>query len=92
MSFEIYELRDVNGKKFNWERYAIMNNYDGRFLEWGDLEDLDYGDQEINEQLDCDSSIVVSKSQADLIVRKLEWLFKEQNGDNPVVKTNKRRT
>jgi hypothetical protein len=43
MSFEIYELRDLNGKKFGWERYIIMNNYDGRFLEWIDLDNLDYG-------------------------------------------------
>jgi len=72
VSFEIYELRDMNGRKFNWERYAIMNTYDGKFLEWCALEDLDYGDPEINEQLDCDGSIVVSKKQAELIAKKLK--------------------
>jgi len=72
ISFEIYELRDLNGKKFGWERYTIMNNYDGRFLEWIDLDNHDYGDPEINEQLGCDGSIVVSKRQAELIVRKLD--------------------
>jgi hypothetical protein len=33
---------------------------------------MHYGDPEINEQLGCDSSIVVTKRQAELILRKLD--------------------
>lgn len=73
MAYEIYELIDTNGKKFGWERYAIMNCYDGRFLEWCDLAIFcaDYGDLEINEQLECEGAVIVSKKQAELIVGKL---------------------
>lgn len=75
MTFEIYELRDENGRRFPWERYSILETFSGRFLEWEDLPDKDYGDKEINEQLHCSGSIIVSRRQAELIVRKLyeEW-------------------
>ena len=72
MVYEIYELRKANGRKFSWERYSIMDTFTGRFIEWEDLPKADYGDKEINQQLSCSGSVVVSKSQAELIVRKLK--------------------
>lgn len=73
MAYEIYELRDKSGKKFSWERYAVMNCYDGRFLEWCDLATLcaDYDDPQMNEQLGCEGAAIVSKRQAEMIVKNL---------------------
>lgn len=72
MAFDIYEVRDVNGTFSRNKRCAIMRSYDGKFLNWCDLDSkIDYGDKEINEQLDANGSVTVSKRQAELIVRRL---------------------
>lgn len=72
MVFDIYEIRNVNGIFSRYKRYAIVRGYDGKFLNWYDLDDrTDYGDKEINEQLNADGSVIVSKRQAELIVEKL---------------------
>lgn len=72
MVFDIYEVRNINGTFSRYERYTIMRGYDGKFLNWYDLDDrIDYGDKEINEQLNANGSVMVSKRQAELIVEKL---------------------
>jgi len=72
MVLEIYQLRDSNGRKFGWERYAIMDTCRERFLEWEDLPDLDYGDEEINDELrDREGSIILTKRRAELVVENI---------------------
>jgi hypothetical protein len=65
----VYESRDAAGRKI--PDYVIMNNYDGRFLEWRDVETT--GIEEIDENIGCDGSVVVHKrSHAEKIINKLD--------------------
>jgi hypothetical protein len=54
---EIYGFRNNKGRKI--PDYIIKNNYDGRFLEWRDVETT--GIKEVDENIGCDGSIVVHK-------------------------------
>ena len=61
----IYEFRNSKGRKI--PDYVVMNNYDGRFLEWRDIEPT--GIEEIDENIGCDGTVVVHKiSQAQKII------------------------
>ncbi len=65
---DIYESRNSKGRRI--PDYVIMNNYDGRFLEWRDVETT--GIEEIDENIGCDGSIVVHKrSHAQKIIENL---------------------
>lgn len=75
MSFEIckagiYGFKDEKGRRV--PDYIIKNNYDGRFLEWADINPT--GIREVDEQIGCDGSVVVHKrSHAEQIVERLEF-------------------
>jgi hypothetical protein len=65
----IYDFRNANGRRV--PDYLILNNYDGRFLEWRDIEKT--GIKEIDENIGCDGSVVLHKrSHAEKIINKLE--------------------
>ncbi len=66
---DVYESRDSKGRRI--PDYVIMNNYDGRFLEWRDIEPT--GIKEVDENIGCDGSVVVHKpSYAQKIIDVLE--------------------
>lgn len=72
MIFWIYAVRGVNDASSQSIRFAIARCYDGKFLNWCDLDSrINYGDREINEHLGADGSVMVSRKQAELIVKKL---------------------
>ena len=65
----IYESRDAKGRRI--PDYVILNNYDGRFLEWRDIEPI--GVDEVDENIGCDGSVVIHKrSHAEKIIKKLD--------------------
>lgn len=65
---DIYESRNSKGRKI--PDYVIMNNYDGRFLEWRDVETT--GIEEVDENIGCDGSVIVHKrSHAQKIIENL---------------------
>ncbi len=73
MSFEVckahvYGFKDMKGRKIS--DYIIKNGYDGRFLEWRDINPT--GIKEVDENIGCDGSIVVHKrSHAEKIIETL---------------------
>lgn len=74
MSFQvckanIYGFKDDKGRKV--PDYIVKNNYDGRFLEWVDINPT--GIREVDEQIGCDGSVVVHKrSHAERIIETME--------------------
>ena len=65
----IYEFKNGKGRKI--PDYVIMNNYDGRFIEWQDIEPTRI--EEIDENIGCDGSVIVHKrSHAQKIINALE--------------------
>lgn len=71
MVYEIYELRDIDGKEFGHERYAIMDMFAGRFLEWHDLRRLGYKDPKIDDEISYSGSVIVKRKEAERIAKKL---------------------
>ncbi len=73
MSFEIckagvYGFKNEKGRRM--PDYIIKNNYDGRFLEWWDINRT--GISEVDENIGCDGSVVVHKqSHAEKIIERL---------------------
>ena len=53
----IYDFTNKKGRKI--PDYIIMNGYDGRFLEWRDINRT--GIKKIDENIGCDGSIIVHK-------------------------------
>lgn len=65
---KIYQWND--GKGNTLPDYLIMNLLDGRFLEWGEVEQV--GVEEIDEQNGCDGSIVIhSYEHAEKVIKAL---------------------
>lgn len=75
MSFEIckariYRFRNKKGRRI--PDYIIKNGYDGRFLEWRDINET--GIKEVDENISCDGSVVVHKrAHAEAIIRALDY-------------------
>ncbi len=74
MSFEICKARVYGFKNETGGRisdYIIKNGYDGRFLEWADINPT--GIREVDENIGCDGSVVVhSRTHAEKIIERLE--------------------
>lgn len=65
----IYDFRNTNGRRI--PDYVILNNYDGRFLEWRDIEPIRI--DAVDENIGCDGAVVVHKrSHAEKIINKLD--------------------
>ena len=61
----VYKFKNGNGRTI--PDYSIMNNYDGKYLAWTEVERT--GIKEIDENIGCDGSVVVhSRSQANKII------------------------
>lgn len=66
---EVYKFKNKEGKTI--PDYAIMNTYDGKFLEW--VEVVETGTGKIDVNIGCDGSVIVHKrSQAKKIIDKFE--------------------
>lgn len=74
MSFEvckarIYGFRNEKGRRV--PDYIIKNNFDGRFLDWADINQT--GIKEVDENIGLDGSVVVHKrAHAEKIIEKME--------------------
>jgi len=65
---DVYGFRDTKGKRI--PDFIIKNNFDGRFLEWREIEPVGIEDVDIN--IGCDGSVVVHKrNHAEKIIQKL---------------------
>ncbi|MBI4430641.1 MAG: hypothetical protein HY587_02895 [Candidatus Omnitrophica bacterium] len=66
---KIYEFKNEKGRRI--PDYIIKNNYDGRFLEWIDINPT--GIKEVDQDINSDGSVIVHKrSHAEAIIEKLE--------------------
>lgn len=62
---EIYKFKNNKGRTV--PDYVILNNYDGKFLEWVNV--IKTGIKDIDENIGCDGSVVVHKrSHANKII------------------------
>jgi hypothetical protein len=71
MVYEVYELRDIDGNKFKQLKYAIIDMFAGRFLEWHDLRRLGYEDPKIDDEISYSGSVIVKRKEAENITKKL---------------------
>ena len=66
---EVYRFKNEKGRKI--PDYIIKHNYDGRFLEWRDINPT--GIHEVDENIGYDGSVVVHKrSYAEIIIEKMK--------------------